>query len=212
MTYEKLVDKVKKAYAKADASMVNEHIAVQVDVTGEAHGAFYIEIADKKMNVQPYDYHDKDMLINTDEKAIVDIASGKLKVSDAVNSNKISVSGPNYSNAIAALDSVVFEKTAAAKKTTSKTTTKKTASKTTAKKTETKKAETKKTEAKAPAKTAVKSAEAPKASVKKTEDAKVTAKKADVKPVAVEVKSASKTEVKPAAKAPAKKSAAKKTK
>ena len=45
MTYEKIVEKVKKALSKVDASGVKGHLAVQVDVYGEGEGAFYIEVS-----------------------------------------------------------------------------------------------------------------------------------------------------------------------
>ena len=58
MKYEEIVAKVKKAYAKADTSKVDGHLAVQVDVTGEGEGAFYIEVADGKITVAPFEYYD----------------------------------------------------------------------------------------------------------------------------------------------------------
>ena len=45
MTYEELVLRVRDVYENADAREVFEHIAVQVNVEGEAAGAFYLEVA-----------------------------------------------------------------------------------------------------------------------------------------------------------------------
>ena len=44
MKYEELVKTLKDNYEQADASMVKDHIAIQFNVTGEAAGAFYLEI------------------------------------------------------------------------------------------------------------------------------------------------------------------------
>jgi len=198
MTYEKLVAKVKTAYAKADASKITEHVAIQVNVFGESEGIFYIEINDGKVAVEPYDYVDHDMVIFGDEKNIVSIATGKVTIDEALKSDLVSVAGPNIEKGLSLRDVVV--KKAAAKKAPAKKAT-------TAKKAETKTAAPKKAAAKkAPAKkeTTVKKAEA--TTAKKVE-AKVEVKAAEVKE---EVKAPSKkAETKAAA---PKKAAAKKTK
>ena len=209
MTYEKLVAKVKTAYAKADASKITEHVAIQVNVSGEAEGIFYIEITDGKVVVEPYDYYDHDMILFGGESDLVAIATGKMSIDEALNDGKVSVAGPNIEKGLSIREVVV--KKAPAKKTTAKKTT---AKKTTAK-SETK-APAKKTTAKAEANAPAKKAEA-KAEVKapaKKAEAKVEVKAAETKPV---VKEAAKAETKaPAkkaeAKAPAKKATAKKTK
>ena len=89
MTYEKIVEKVKKALAKADVSEVKEHLAVQVDVYGEGEGAFYIEAKDGKVNVQPYEYFDHDLRIRCTGDEIVALAEGKKKIIDEVNAGNI---------------------------------------------------------------------------------------------------------------------------
>ena len=82
MTYEKIVEKVKKALAKVDASAVKGHLAVQVDVYGEGEGAFYIEVKDGKVDVQPYEYFDHDLRIRCTGEEIIAIAEGKKKILD----------------------------------------------------------------------------------------------------------------------------------
>lgn len=52
MTYEELVTTIKKAAAKADASAIQEHIAFQFNVEGEAAGAFYLEITGGEIKVE----------------------------------------------------------------------------------------------------------------------------------------------------------------
>ena len=77
MKYEEIVAKVKKAYAKADTSKVDGHLAVQVDVTGEGEGAFYIEVADGKITVAPFEYYDHDFKVLCAAEEIIAIAEGK---------------------------------------------------------------------------------------------------------------------------------------
>lgn len=89
MTYEKIVEKVKKALSKVDASGVKGHLAVQVDVYGEGEGAFYIEVKDGKVDVQPYEYFDHDLRIRCTGDEIVAIAEGKKKILEEVAAENV---------------------------------------------------------------------------------------------------------------------------
>ena len=89
MTYEKIVEKVKKALKKVDASGVKGHLAVQVDVYGEGEGAFYIEVKDGKVDVQPYEYFDHDLRIRCTGEEIIAIAEGKKKVIEEVAAENV---------------------------------------------------------------------------------------------------------------------------
>lgn len=93
MTYEELVKKIKTAAAKADASKINEHVAFQFNVTGDAAGAFYLEIKDGKINVEPYEYYDRNVLITSSGDNIVKIMNGKLDPVLAFTMQKIKVEG-----------------------------------------------------------------------------------------------------------------------
>ncbi|MBR7084111.1 MAG: SCP2 sterol-binding domain-containing protein [Oscillospiraceae bacterium] len=85
MTYHELVEKVRTALVvKADASKIEEHIAVQVNVTGEAEGAFYIEIEDGAPYVEPYTYNDRDFLLTGDGADVLAVAQGKKTLEAAV--------------------------------------------------------------------------------------------------------------------------------
>ena len=89
MTYEQIVEKVKKALKKVDASGVNGHLAVQVDVYGEGEGAFYIEVKDGKVDVQPYEYFDHDLRIRCTAGEIISIVEGKKKIIEEVAAQNI---------------------------------------------------------------------------------------------------------------------------
>ena len=93
MTYEEIVKEAQKLVAKADASAISEHLAVQYNVTGEGEGAFYMEVKDGKVEVQPYDYKDRDILVTADGQTILDMMSGKLDVVAAYLTHKISAEG-----------------------------------------------------------------------------------------------------------------------
>ena len=60
MAFEELVQKVKEIYKNADASAIQEHVAIQFNVYGQAEGKFYLEIKDGEIDIQPFEYYDKD--------------------------------------------------------------------------------------------------------------------------------------------------------
>ena len=192
MKYEEIVAKVKKAYAKADTALVDEHLAVQVDVTGEGEGAFYIEVADGKINVEPWEYLDHDFKIQCTAEEIIAIAEGKKKLGAEVESGNVYISR-NFDK-VAVFDLIVAKKSAkkAAAPKAEKKTTKKAAPKA-EKKTAEKKVAKKDTAAAAAKKEAEKAAKAaakPAKAVKKAAD-KVEAndkKKPGRKPKNAEVK------------------------
>ena len=93
MTYEEIVKEAQKLVAKADASGISDHLAVQYNVTGEGEGTFYMEVKDGKVDVQPYDYNDRDILVTADGQTILDMMSGKLDVVAAYLTHKISAEG-----------------------------------------------------------------------------------------------------------------------
>ena len=167
MKYEEIVAKVKKAYAKADTSKVDGHLAVQVDVTGEGEGAFYIEVADGKITVAPFEYYDHDFKVLCDAEEIIAIAEGKKNLGAEVDAGNAYVS--RDIEKVAVFDSIAVKKAAAkkapAKKTEKKEEAPKAEKKVAAPKAE-KKAAAPKAEKKAAAPKAEKKAAAPKAEKK----------------------------------------------
>ncbi|WP_029320846.1 SCP2 sterol-binding domain-containing protein [Butyrivibrio sp. AE3004] len=93
MTYEEVVAKVKEALKDADVSNVKEHAAYQFNITGEGEGAFYVEIVDGKLNVEPYEYFDRDILVYTSAADLIDILEGKEDFTSAHLSGKINAEG-----------------------------------------------------------------------------------------------------------------------
>ena len=179
MTYEELVKAVKGAYGKADASKVSEHVAIQFDVKGEGEGAFYVEIADGKVNVEPFEYYDNDAKVVIASEDLVAMTEGKLDIEKAVSEGKVTVEG-NVEKAMA-LKALAVKKAAAKKPAAKKTAAVKVAA-----------------EKPAAKKPATKTATAKKPAAKKTEVKAETAKKTEVK-----AETAKKTEAKTVAKKPA---------
>ena len=108
MTYQELVEEIRKLYEEVDASEIEEHVAIQININGEAEGALYIEFADGQIEVQPYEYFDRDLIINTDFETAIDLANGDIEMYDAYAEEKITVWG-NLDKAIEIYETI-FEK------------------------------------------------------------------------------------------------------
>ena len=180
MTFQEIVAKVKEAYAKANTALVDEHLAVQVDINGEGEGAFYIEVADGKINVEPYEYYDNDFKVYCTAEEIIAIAEGKKRLGEEVAVKNAYVSG--NIDKVAVFDLIVAKKSAGGRKKADAAKAEKKPAKKAAKKDEAVKAE--KAEKK-PAKKAAKKDEAVKAEKAEKKPAKKAAKKEEAVEAAV---------------------------
>ena len=93
MTYEELVATLKEIVEKADASKIKEHVAFQFNVEGEASGALYLEVADGKAHVEPYEYYDRNAIIHINGTNWIKLINGKLNPVVAFTTGKLTVDG-----------------------------------------------------------------------------------------------------------------------
>ena len=77
MTYAEMFSKVRGMFMEADVSDINEHLAFQFNITGEAEGIFYAEVKDGRLSVEPYEYYDKDAIFTCTADTLMKIAEGK---------------------------------------------------------------------------------------------------------------------------------------
>ena len=78
---------------KADVSNVSEHLAFQFNITGEGEGAFYAEVKDGVLYVEPYEYYDRDAIFICSADTLLKLASGKLDPIFAFTVGKLQVEG-----------------------------------------------------------------------------------------------------------------------
>ena len=71
MKYEEIIEFVQKNLKTTEAKKIEKHIAVEFDIYGEGEGAFYVEVKDGTITVEPYEYYDRDakVYITADELA-----------------------------------------------------------------------------------------------------------------------------------------------
>ena len=93
MTYEELVQNIRDIYTNADAGNVKEHVAIQCNIEGEAEGALYIEFLEGNIDVQPYEYYDRDAILTLSAASLLEIAAGKKDLLEAYHANEVSVWG-----------------------------------------------------------------------------------------------------------------------
>lgn len=198
MTYEEIVAYTKKKVAAANFKSYKGHLAAQVNITGEGEGAFYIELNDATVAVEPYEYYDRDVILVSNADVFIAILDGKKAAQDAVAAGELKLVG-NVEKALELAEA--FKKKAPAKKAEAKPAAKKAApaKKAEAKPAAKKEAPAKKAEAKPVAKKA-----AP--AVKK----EAPAKKAEEKPVVAKTAEKATADTKKSAVATAKKNVAKK--
>ena len=77
MKRDTVVSKVRKAAEKADVSNI-DFLAVQINLTDQDPGVFYVEVKDHKISVEPYDYHDRNCAISITSEDFNKLISGKL--------------------------------------------------------------------------------------------------------------------------------------
>ncbi|MGN0553031.1 MAG: SCP2 sterol-binding domain-containing protein [Oscillospiraceae bacterium] len=93
MTYEQIVAKAKEIMAEKSAKGFKEHIAAEIHITGEGEGAYYIEILDEKIYVEPYEYYDRDFILTASALDLLGIVEGTLDAVNAYTTGKIKIEG-----------------------------------------------------------------------------------------------------------------------
>ena len=92
MKFDELVAKVRETASKVDASNMG-FLAVQINITGKESGVFYVEVKDGKINVEPYEYNDRNCAITISLSDFVKLANGKLDPVFAFTTGKLKVDG-----------------------------------------------------------------------------------------------------------------------
>ncbi len=93
MTYENALKKIKTAFESVDASKL-ANMAVQVTLSDEdCGGTLYFKSENGKIEVEGYDYHDNDAVIDIARKALMDILAGKTTLDAAIEKGVATAKG-----------------------------------------------------------------------------------------------------------------------
>ncbi|MBP1561942.1 MAG: SCP2 sterol-binding domain-containing protein [Oscillospiraceae bacterium] len=93
MTYEEIFSKSKEIIMKNDVSGIDGHLAVEIDITGEGQGAFYIELLEGKLYVEPYEYYDRDCKFIISADNFLKLLDGSLDAVNAFTTGKLKIDG-----------------------------------------------------------------------------------------------------------------------
>lgn len=94
MTYAELFDEIKGKFMDADVSDIQEHLAFQFNIEDkDAGGAFYVEVKDGKLYVEPYEYYDRDAIFICAPDVLLKIADGEADPVAAFLEQRLRVEG-----------------------------------------------------------------------------------------------------------------------
>lgn len=100
MTYADFFYEIKGKFMGADVSDIKEHLAFQFNIEDEeAGGAFYVEVRDGQLFVEPYEYYDRDAIFICAPDVLLEIADGSLDPITAFTEQKLRVEG-NFEKAL----------------------------------------------------------------------------------------------------------------
>lgn len=93
MTYEEIFEKSKEHILSQAPEGLEGHLAVQVNIIGEGEGAFYIELLNGKVYVEPYEYYDRDCIFIITAEDFLAICEGTLDPVAAFTKGKLKIDG-----------------------------------------------------------------------------------------------------------------------
>lgn len=93
MTYEEIVSLVKSKIKNDVAKNITEPASVEVDISGEGEGAFYIEAKDGEIFVEPFEYYNHNVKITLPADELLKIVNGEKTVSECLTEDSVFVTG-----------------------------------------------------------------------------------------------------------------------
>ena len=93
MTYQQIVAEVKNICDGKKLGDYKNHLAVEVAITGEGEGVFYVEAKAGVLHAEPYNYNDRDVRFNISGDNFLKLVSGKLDPVWAFTTGKLKIDG-----------------------------------------------------------------------------------------------------------------------
>lgn len=113
MTYADFFYEIKGKFMGADVSDIHEHLAFQFNIEDEeAGGAFYVEVKEGVLYVEPYEYYDRDAMFICAPDVLLGIADGTIDPVAAFTEQKLRVEG-NIEKALRLKEIIEMKKKAA---------------------------------------------------------------------------------------------------
>ena len=93
MRYEEIIEFVQKNLKKTAAKKIEKHIAVEFDIYGEGEGAFYVEVNDGAITVEPYEYYDRDAKVYITADELIKLVNGEKKPEESFSEGILMIEG-----------------------------------------------------------------------------------------------------------------------
>ena len=94
MTYADFFYEIKGKFMGVDVSDIKEHYAFQFNIEDEeAGGAFYVEVKNGELFVEPYEYYDRDAMFICSPEVLTKIAECEMDPVWAFTTQKLRVEG-----------------------------------------------------------------------------------------------------------------------
>ena len=94
MTYAEFFSDFKKKFEGTDVSDITDHLAYQFNIEDdEAGGAFYVEVKEGELHIEPYEYYDRDAAFTCKPETLNKIINGELDPVVAFTLRKLKVDG-----------------------------------------------------------------------------------------------------------------------
>ena len=92
IAFDELLEKVRAKAETVDASAC-DFFAVQVNLSGDNGGVFYVEAKDGAVHVEPYEYNDRNCSVTMSSSAFARLLDGKLDPVEALESGELVIDG-----------------------------------------------------------------------------------------------------------------------
>ena len=110
MTYAEFFSEIKGKFMGVNVSDIHEHLAFQFNIEDEdAGGAFYVEVKDGQLSVEPYEYFDRDAMFICSPEVLRKISEGEMDPVWAFTTHKLRVEG-NIDKALKLKDIIEMKK------------------------------------------------------------------------------------------------------
>lgn len=94
MTFQEYFDGFKAKFDGVDVSDIKDHLAFQFNIEdAEAGGAFYVEVKEGQLYIEPYQYFDRDAAFTCTPETLDKIVTGKTDPIAAFTIQKLKVDG-----------------------------------------------------------------------------------------------------------------------
>lgn len=93
MKKEEVVQELRERFKDSDTSTVDGVVAVQVDLRDEDGGTLYLEVKDKTLSIEPYEYYDRNVILNVSSYDLLEIVDKKLDPAEAISKGILNADG-----------------------------------------------------------------------------------------------------------------------